>query len=59
MNRRSHHLHQIHHKKSLVMGANQQSLQHLSCAVPHLAEIILLGGKWGVYQVRREVVCME
>jgi len=38
------------------MGANQQSWQHLSSAVLQPAEIISLGGEWGLCQVCREVV---
>jgi len=38
------------------MGANEQSWQHLSSAVLQPAEIISLGGEWGLYQVCREVV---
>jgi hypothetical protein len=41
------------------MGASLQSLQHLSCAVPLPAEIVSLGGYWGVFQLRLEVVRME
>jgi hypothetical protein len=35
----SHHLHQIRHKKSLVMGEYPQSLANLSCAILLPAEI--------------------
>jgi len=41
------------------MGANPQSLQHLSCAVLQLAEIISFGGQWEVSLVHREFVRME
>jgi len=40
----SHNLHRIGQRKSLAMGANWQSWEHLSCAVPLPAEIISLGG---------------
>jgi hypothetical protein len=38
------------------MGVNQQFLQHLPCSVPLPAEIVSLGGYWGVSQVRRHIV---
>jgi len=41
------------------MGANPQSLPHLSCAVPLPAEIISFGGQWEVSEVRRDFVRRE
>jgi hypothetical protein len=41
------------------MGANLQSLPHLSWAVLLLEEIILIDGNWKVSQVCREFVRME
>ena len=38
------------------MGANQQSLEHLSCADPLPAEIVSLGGYLGVSQVCWEAI---
>ena len=44
MKHRLHNLHQISHKKYPIFGGNPQSVQHLSCVVLQLAEIVLLGG---------------
>jgi len=55
----SHHLHCLHHRKSLIMGANGQSLQHLFCIVLQPVEIGLLGSLWGVSQIHQEVVLGE
>jgi len=38
----SHTLHRSHYSKSLVMGADRQSLQHLFYPVPQLTEILFL-----------------
>jgi len=40
----SQNLHQSRHKKSLVLGANLQTLHRLSSMVLQLAEIVSLGG---------------
>jgi hypothetical protein len=41
------------------MGANPQSLQHLSSMVLQPAENISLGGKWEFSQVRRHVILVQ
>ena len=41
------------------MGANWQSLRHLSCTVPQPAEIVSLRAKWCISQVRREVALVQ
>jgi len=41
------------------MRVNRQFLKHLSCAVPHAAEIVSLGRKWRVSHVHREVVLVQ
>jgi hypothetical protein len=58
-NHRSQYLHRIHQTKALVLEVYPQSLQHLSCAVPQLAEFVMLGAKWEVLQVWPEFVPIE
>jgi hypothetical protein len=51
--------HHICHKKYLVMGANWQALQHVSCKDPQPAEIVPLQAKWCVAQVHPEVAVVQ
>jgi len=58
-NCRSHNLHRIRHRKPLVMGADQQSVQHPACGVPLEAESVWFAGESGVSQVHCHDVLVQ
>jgi len=59
MNHHFYHLHHIHHRNSSAAGRRLYYLDHLFSVGTLMAAISLLGGYWGVSEVRQHVLVEE